>query len=158
MHRADVDRVRGLVKPHAPRDGMDLRATARFLAYAARKGGLRTTYLSDVVPVDDGRVLDLPGSPRVVGLSGHSPGSIAVHVPAVDALFFGDPLTTRRVLTGRTEPQPAPFTDDPAGALASLDRLAGLEAAWGLPGHGAPWTRGADEAVRTLRAAPSDSG
>jgi glyoxylase-like metal-dependent hydrolase (beta-lactamase superfamily II) len=43
------------------------------------------------------------------------------------------------VLTGRTGVQPAPFTDDPAGALDSLGRLAGLDAGWVLPGHGAPW-------------------
>ena len=74
-----------------------------------------------------------------------------MHVPAVSALFVGDALTTRHVLTGRPGPQPAPFTDDPDGALASLDRLAGLEAAWVLPGHGAPWTGGVDVALRTVR-------
>ncbi|WP_413453111.1 MBL fold metallo-hydrolase [Georgenia phoenicis] len=55
-----------------------------------------------------------------------------------DAVFVGDALTTRHVLTGRTGLQPAPFTDTPEEALTSLDRLAGLDASWVLPGHGAP--------------------
>ncbi len=54
-----------------------------------------------------------PGSPRIIGMPGHSPGSIAIHVPAADAVFVGDALTTRHVLTGEHGPQPAPFTDDP---------------------------------------------
>jgi glyoxylase-like metal-dependent hydrolase (beta-lactamase superfamily II) len=153
VHRADADRARGRAKPEASWGRVHPVATARFLAYAARKGGLRTTYLTDVVEIDDGQVLDLPGAPRVIGLPGHSPGSVAVHVPAVDALFVGDALTTRHVLTGRRGPQPAPFTDDPDAALASLDRLSGLDAAWVLPGHGTPWTGGVDAAISTVRAA-----
>ena len=153
VHRADADRARGRAKPTASWGRPHPLAVARFLGYAARKGGLRTTYLTDVVEVDDGQVLDLPGAPRVIGLPGHSPGSVAVHVPEVSALFVGDALTTRHVLTGRRGAQPAPFTDDPAGALDSLERLAGIEAAWLLPGHGTPWTGGVDAAVHAVRAA-----
>ncbi|MEV0719297.1 MBL fold metallo-hydrolase [Asanoa sp. NPDC050611] len=138
VHRADAARARGEVKTKPSWGKVRPGATAGFLWYTARKGGLRTTYLTDVVEIDDGAVLDLPGAPRVIGLPGHSPGSIAVHVPAVDAVFVGDALTTRHVLTGRTGPQPAPFTDEPAQALSSLDRLAALDATWVLPGHGAP--------------------
>jgi glyoxylase-like metal-dependent hydrolase (beta-lactamase superfamily II) len=98
-----------------------------------------TTYVSEVVEVHDGDVLDLPGAPVVIGMPGHSPGSIAVHVPLADAVFVGDALTTRHVLTGHEGMQPAPFTDDPHEASASLDRLAGVAASWVLPGHGAPW-------------------
>jgi glyoxylase-like metal-dependent hydrolase (beta-lactamase superfamily II) len=152
VHRADADRARGRVKAAATWGRVNPVATARFLAYAARKGGLRTTYVTEVVEMDDGDVLDLPGSPQVIGLPGHSPGSVAVHVPAVGALFVGDALTTRHVLTGHRGPQPAPFTDDPDGALASLDRLAGLSAAWVLPGHGTPWADGVDAAVGAVRA------
>ena len=97
-------------------------------------------------------MLDLPGAPRVIGLPGHSPGSIAIHAPAVDAIFVGDGLTTRHVLTGQLGPRPAPFTDDPEQALASLDRLEKLTATWILPGHGAPWNGGIEEAVRRVRA------
>ena len=139
VHAADADRARGGDKPKASIGRWRLGAVVGFFAYALRKGGMRTTYLTEVTEVDDGDVLPLPGSPRVVGMPGHSPGSIAVHVPVADAVFVGDALTTRDVLTGRSGLQPAPFTDEPAQALDSLARLAGLDASWVLPGHGAPW-------------------
>jgi glyoxylase-like metal-dependent hydrolase (beta-lactamase superfamily II) len=72
-------------------------------------------------------------------------------VPAVSALFVGDAMTTRHVLTGVEGPQPAPFTFDPAEALQSLTRLEGVTADWLLPGHGPPWTGGVPEAVRQIR-------
>ena len=46
-------------------------------------------------------------------MPGHSPGSVAYYVPAVEAVFVGDALATKNVLTGVPGPQPAPFTDDP---------------------------------------------
>jgi glyoxylase-like metal-dependent hydrolase (beta-lactamase superfamily II) len=152
VHEADAARARGEVKSKATWGPMKIGATAGFMWYAARKGGLRTTYLTEVVGVHDGDVLDLPGAPRVIGMPGHSPGSIAVHIPVADAVFVGDGLTTRHVLTGRRGPQPAPFTDDPAEALTSLGHLDGLSATWLLPGHGTPWNGGIDEAVRQIRA------
>jgi glyoxylase-like metal-dependent hydrolase (beta-lactamase superfamily II) len=122
-----------------------------FLGYSLRKDGMRTRYVQEVVEFADGDVLDLPGSPRIVGMPGHSPGSVAVHVPAADAVFVGDALTTRHVLTGRRGPQPAPFTDEPGQALASLDRLAAVSASWVLPGHGAPWRGSPAELAAAVR-------
>lgn len=139
VHSADAARARGEVKPKASLGRKRLGPTLGFLGYTARKGGLRTAYLTEVAEVADGDVLPLPGEPQVIGMPGHSPGSIAVHVPVADAVFVGDALTTRHVLTGRTGIQPAPFTDDPESALESLGRLAGVDATWVLPGHGAPW-------------------
>lgn len=155
IHAADADRARGEKPPATPRPAMRLGATLGFFGYALRKGAVRTTHLSEVVEVRDGQVLDLPGDPRVIALPGHSPGSIAIHVPAVDALFVGDALTTRHVLTGRPGPQPAPFTDDPQQALDSLTRLDGIPANWVLPGHGTPWTGGTDDLLRRLRTVAS---
>jgi glyoxylase-like metal-dependent hydrolase (beta-lactamase superfamily II) len=153
VHREDAARARGEVKTKPSWGRVKVGATARFFWYATRKGGMKTTYLTEVTEVNDGDVLDLPGAPRVIGLPGHSPGSIAIHVPVADAIFVGDGLTTRHVLTGRPGPQPAPFTDDPAQALASLARLEGLGATWILPGHGTPFNGGVAEAVRQVRAA-----
>ncbi|MCF3960578.1 MBL fold metallo-hydrolase [Streptomyces fuscigenes] len=158
VHGADAARARGEAKAHNSMGHAKIGATAGFLWYSARKGGLRTTYLSEVSEVAGGDVLDLPGAPRVMALPGHSPGSIAVHVPAVDAVFVGDGLTTRHVLTGRRGPAPAPFTDDPEQALASLDRLAEIDAKWVLPGHGTPWDGGVREAVRRVREAGASLG
>ena len=158
VHEADAARARGEVSTKPEWGGMKLGATARFLWYALRKNGLRTTPLTEVVTIRGGDVLDLPGSPEIIGLPGHSPGSIAIHVPSVDAVFVGDGLTTRHVLTGAEGPRPAPFTDDPSEALASLRHLAGLGATWVLPGHGSPWHGGVEQAVAEVERAAAASG
>ena len=150
VHEAVAARARGEVSSKPGWGHMKVGPTARFLWYALRHDGLRTTPLTEVVTMRDGDVLDLPGAPRIIGMPGHSAGSVAIHVPAVDAVFVGDALTTRHVLTGAEGPRPAPFTDDPAEALASLRRLEGLGVTWVLPGHGMPWNRGVDEAVREV--------
>lgn len=152
VHAADAERARTGAKPKVAAGPMRLVPTLGFFAYALRKRAVPTTYVSEVVEVHDGDVLELPGAPVVIGLPGHSPGSIAVHVPSADAVFVGDALTTRHVLTGREGMQPAPFTDDPAAALASLDRLAGVQASWVLPGHGAPWRGSPADVAAAVRA------
>jgi glyoxylase-like metal-dependent hydrolase (beta-lactamase superfamily II) len=126
---------------------------AGFMWYSATHGGLRIPPAGELRPVADGQVLDVPGAPRIIHVPGHTPGSIAVHVPAVDALFMGDTMTTRNVLTGVTGPKPAPFTLQPEQAVASLDRLGGIDATWVLPGHGPAWNGGSAEAFRLIRAA-----
>ena len=149
MHSADALRAKGGEKGTGKGGAFGLAAFG-FIGYSLRKGGAKVTYLTDVVEVRDGDVLDLPGQPRIIGLPGHSAGSIAIHVPAVDAVFVGDGLTTRHVLTGKTGPQPAPFTDEPDQAIASLAALP--DATWVLPGHGAPFRGGTAAAVATVRA------
>nr|WP_300150995.1 MBL fold metallo-hydrolase [Propionicimonas sp.] len=152
VHEADAGRARGEGKPSTGWGDVRPVALLRFLAYAARKGGLRTTYLDSVETFAGAQTLDVPGAPRVIPLPGHSPGSVAYHFPGVDALFVGDALTTRHVLTGADGPSPAPFTDDPGQADASLAALDGITAHWVLPGHGTAWTGGVAEAVRRYQA------
>ena len=152
IHAADAHRVRTGEKPKTPMGPARIGPILGFLAYGVRKNALRTRHVSEVVEVEDGQVLDLPGSPVVIGMPGHSPGSIAVHVPGADAVFVGDALTTRHVLTGRVGAQPAPFTDEPERALASLDRLADVSASWVLPGHGAPWNGSPADIAAAVRA------
>jgi glyoxylase-like metal-dependent hydrolase (beta-lactamase superfamily II) len=153
VHAADAARARGEFRPKASWGAMKLGPVLRFMAYAIRKGGLRTSYLKSVVEIHDGETLDLPGSPQIIGLPGHSAGSIAVYVPLVDAVFVGDGLTTRHVLTGQRGPQPAPFTDEPDVALASLRALLPTNAKWVLPGHGTPFGGGVAAAVAAVEAA-----
>lgn len=150
VHAGDAERAKGGPKPAGGRQAMRVGALLGFLWHTARRGGLRTTWLTEVTEVHGGEQLDLPGSPRIISLPGHSPGSIAVHAPAVDAVFVGDALTTRHVLTGRTGPAPAPFTDDEAEALSSLRSLLPTGATWVLPGHGAPWGDGVAAAVEAV--------
>jgi glyoxylase-like metal-dependent hydrolase (beta-lactamase superfamily II) len=154
VHELDAARARGEVKkPNSGWGPIKVRPLMRFLWYSARHGGLRIRPVREVTTFADGDVLDLPGSPQIIHVPGHTPGSVAVHIPAVDALFVGDAMTTGNVLTGETGPRPAPFTLDPKSALASLDKLEAVVATWVLPGHGAPWRGGVVEAIRQIRLA-----
>ena len=152
VHELDADRARGEVgKPASGWGPIKLRPLLGFLVYTARKGGLRIPPVTELVTFKGGETLDVPGRPRVIPLPGHTPGSTALHVPAVDAVFMGDAMTTRSVLTGETGPRLAPFTLDRPQAAASLAALDGLDATWVLPGHGDPWSGGVGEALREIR-------
>lgn len=155
VHELDAARARGEVKKDLKWGKVRVGPLLRFFWYGARRGGLRTRPLTEVATFSDGDTLDLPGKPRIVHLPGHTPGSVAVHVPDLDAVFVGDALTTGHVLTGALGPGPAPFTLDPGRALDSLTRLEQVPATWVLPGHGAPWDRGVSEAVALVREAAS---
>ena len=157
VHEADAPLARGETKKDVPMGPMKIGPLLRFFWYAGRRGGLRTTPITEVSTFGDGDTLDLPGRPRIIHIPGHTPGSVAVHVPSVDALFVGDALTTGHVLTGATGPQPAPFTMEPGAALESLAKLESAAATWVLPGHGAPWSGGVTEAVRLVRSASASS-
>lgn len=153
VHAADAERAQHGAKATASGGPYRIPPTLRFFTYAVRKGGLRPRYVREIRTVADGDVLDLPGAPRIVGMRGHSPGSIAVHVPVADAVCVGDALTTRHVLTGRLGPQPAPFTDDVEAARDALARLAEVPAQWVLPGHGDPWRGTPADIADAVRAA-----
>ncbi len=153
VHELDATRARGEVKKEISWGKVKIGPLMRFLSYSARRGGLKITPVSEVATFADGQVLDLPGSPVVIHIPGHTPGSVAFHLPTVDAIFVGDAMTTGHVLTGVTGPQPAPFTLDQEEALESLSRIEALGAKWVLPGHGAPWDGGVEEAVRLIREA-----
>jgi threonine dehydratase len=82
----------------------------------------------------------------VILTPGHTPGSASLHVPAVDALFVGDAMSTI-AMDGSTGPMIVPFTADRDTARTSLARIRDIDATWLLPGHGAPWSGGVGEAV-----------
>ncbi len=158
IHKADVDRARLIVKkPNSGWGPVKIAPLAGFLWYSARHGGLRIKPATELQTVEDNEVLDVPGSPRIIHTPGHTPGSVSVHVPALDALFPGDTMTTRNVLTGVTGPKPAPFTLEPGQAVASLDRIESVDATWLLPGHGPAWDGGVPQAVRLIRDAAAES-
>lgn len=153
----DAALARGEV-PNPAKGGGPIRPLAllRFLLLGIRKGALRTKVLGAVGTFGDGVTLDVPGAPRVILVPGHTLGSAVLHVPARDVLFVGDALATYAVTNGSRGPMIAPFSADPTQAVASLDRIAGIEARWVLPGHGEPWTGGVAEAIRRIRAAGRD--
>jgi glyoxylase-like metal-dependent hydrolase (beta-lactamase superfamily II) len=159
VHEADAALARGEVPNPARGTGpVKLGPFAGFLWFTLRHGGLRTPKLHEVATFGDGATLDVPGSPRVILTPGHTPGSAALHVASLGALFVGDAFATYAVTTGARGPQVAPFTADPAQAVESLARLEAIPADQVLPGHGDPWTGGIDEAVRQIRRAHGTSG
>jgi len=157
VHELDAALARGEL-PNPAKGGGPIRPLPllRFLWLGLRRGGLSRVKLGAVATFGDGATLDVPGAPRVILVPGHTPGSAVLHVPGRDVLFVGDALATYAVTNGSRGPMIAPFTADPAQAIASLDRLDGLDAGWVLPGHGDPWTGGVGEAVRRVRAAGPD--
>ena len=149
---ADAAEARGEVKkPSAPRDPMRVGPLLGFLWYGLTHGGLGSIPVKEVTAIEAATTLDLPGAPQVIPMPGHTPGSVAYLVASADAIFMGDAMTTRSVLTGRVGPAPAPFTVDRERALASLAALDGRSARLVLPGHGDAWTGGLAEALRQIR-------
>jgi glyoxylase-like metal-dependent hydrolase (beta-lactamase superfamily II) len=123
--------------------------------HLARAGAFRTPAIAQASHLPDDTALDVPGRPRVVGVPGHTPGSVAFHLPARGVIFTGDALVTWDGLAGRSGPAIAcaAFTHDTARALASLGSLAPLDAGLVLPGHGDPYEGGISQAVQRARQA-----
>ncbi len=152
VHQLDAALARGEMKNANRRLGpIRIGPLLQFFIFGLGHGGLRTHPITEVATFGDGATLDVPGSPRVIHLPGHTPGSAALHVASLDALFIGDAMATKAVTTGASGPMIAPFTADPVEALASLSRLEGVEAGWLLPGHGDPWTGGVGAAIEQVR-------
>jgi glyoxylase-like metal-dependent hydrolase (beta-lactamase superfamily II) len=92
---------------------------------------------------DDGDVLGSAGGAVVLAVPGHTPGSIAVHLPRLGVLLTGDTVAESggALLLG-------PFDTDRAQAWSSLRRLAALGADVVCPGHGDPVVGGAADLLR----------
>jgi glyoxylase-like metal-dependent hydrolase (beta-lactamase superfamily II) len=118
-------------------------------------GSLRMAALGSYLQVSHGEQLDVPGHPTVIGLPGHTRGSVGFVVHDRDVCFSGDALVTLDLLTGRRGPRllSRAFTEDSRQALTSLDGLAGLKVSTLLPGHGDPWHGSMSDAVAEARAA-----
>lgn len=128
-------------------------AVLALLLELARGGGTSIDPVERADPFGDGAVLEVPTTPRVVHLPGHTPGSCAFHLPDRDVLLCGDALVTVDLRTGRSRgPQlMSMFTADEERAAESLEGLGGLGEITLLPGHGDPWRGKAAEAVRLAR-------
>ena len=154
VHELDAALARGEVpNPSKGLGPIKIAPLLEFLIFSATHGLLRIPRIREVSTYGDGATLDLPGSPRVILVPGHTPGSAALHFATLDALFIGDAIATHSVTTGIDGPRLAPFTADPVQALASLARLDGVEAGYVLPGHGQAWTKGLAAALAEVRAA-----
>ena len=116
---------------------------------------LRVPPLLEVATFGDGATLDLPGSPQVILVPGHTPGSAALHLPSHDVLCIGDAIATYSVSDGYRGPRIAPFGADYAMARDSLAPPRGPGGAAGPARATATRsTGGIDEAIRLAREAP----
>ncbi|MEU6260724.1 MBL fold metallo-hydrolase [Streptomyces sp. NPDC047043] len=88
-----------------------------------------------VTGLSDGDALDFGDGARVIHVTGHTHGSIALHLPRHGVLFTGDTVAASPV-DGRV--LPGVFNLDRAQLLASYHRLAGLDSDVACFGHGDP--------------------
>ncbi len=121
-------------------------------SFTATEQALHAAVAADLEPapacrvdqeVDDGHVLDLAGGAVLLGVPGHTPGSIALHLPQHGVLITGDTVAEHQgqVVLG-------PFNTDRARAWASLQRLASMDVEVACFGHGEPVATDAGAALR----------
>jgi len=122
------------------------------LGRMALAGALTVRGVPGARPLSEAR---LPADAVVLETPGHTDGHVALHLPDRDAVIVGDAVVTLDPYTGRRGPQivAGAATADSDVALGSLERIAATGARVLLPGHGAPWTGGAEEAVARARRA-----
>ena len=92
--------------------------------------------------VNDGDVLDFAGGARVHNVDGHTPGSIALYLPAPDAILTGDAVAEfhGQVIVGV-------FNVDRAAAVRSVQAIAATGAQIAGFGHGDALLTGACERI-----------
>lgn len=83
-----------------------------------------TPPLETYTPIDDGDVLPVLGGLEVIHTPGHTPGSVCLYARQSGLLFVGDTLQRR---FGRVSAASGLYSDDPATARSSLQRLAVLD-------------------------------
>ncbi|MEU0426019.1 MBL fold metallo-hydrolase [Streptomyces canus] len=90
---------------------------------------------SKVTELSDGELLGFGGGARVVHVPGHTPGSVALHLPEHGVLFTGDALAASPV---HGNVMLGVFNVDRAQALHSFEKLAELGPDLACFGHGGP--------------------
>ena len=97
--------------------------------------------------LSEGDELDWGEPARIMHIPGHTPGSIAVHLPDSRLVFSGD---TVAVVDGR--PKLGVFNVDRAGTVAAFRRLAELDFDTVCAGHREALVGGAGAALRAVAA------
>ena len=80
----------------------------RLAVHLGRNGAARPPKVEGAQTFEDGAVLDVPGSPRVVHTPGHTPGHCVLVFEGAGALFVGDALCTWNPVTGRARAAAVP--------------------------------------------------
>jgi glyoxylase-like metal-dependent hydrolase (beta-lactamase superfamily II) len=145
-HRADAEVIRGRATGAPPRLD-DAPAWERAL-FVGRPVPPPAPPVHVDHEVEDGDVLPFGGGARVVAAPGHTPGSVALHLPDSGVLFLGDAAASGRGLA-----MLGVFNVDRARALDSLRALSRLDAEVACFGHGDPIRAGAAAALRAAVAA-----
>lgn len=93
----------------------------------------------------DGDEIKIGGGAQVIHVPGHTPGSIAIHLPSRGLLFTGDAAASlgTRLIVGV-------FNADPDEARRSFVKLAAIEPEAACFGHGPAMTADAGAAFRAL--------
>ena len=114
----------------------------------------RLDHVDEVGTFAGGQTLDLPGRPVAIHTPGHTEGHVMFNCPDLGLLFTGDGIITTDLLGPSTGPQMIEerFNLNTDQALASLDRVVGLDADLLLPGHGEAWSGTPAKAVELIRA------
>ena len=154
VHEADAAVVSGERRSHVPpgfyrqswRPSM-----ARYLAHTVAAGGARYRPVEQLEVLTEETVLEVAGHPRVIPTPGHTAGHCSVYVEDRGVLFAADAMVNFDYASGNTGLRPHRFNEDRERALASLDRLDGVDAGTVLFGHGDPWTEGLPRALEVVR-------
>lgn len=112
MHRADAANL-----------DIDLKSAIRQPS-RGRFFAAMTPPLPTFTPIEDGDVLPVLGGLEVIHTPGHTPGSVCLYARNSGLLFVGDVLQRR---FGRVSSASRLYSDDPAAAQSSLQRLAELD-------------------------------
>jgi glyoxylase-like metal-dependent hydrolase (beta-lactamase superfamily II) len=93
--------------------------------------------------LSDGDLLDFGDGARAISVPGHTPGSVAIHLPEHRVLFTGDTVAhfEGKVILGV-------FNVDPPQAADSLRAMANLDLDIACFGHGEPVTANASAELR----------
>lgn len=129
-------------------------ASWAFAAHAVAQGVGKPDPMPDAVPLVDGTTAEVPGSPSVTHVPGHTDGSCVLEFRDHGVVFLGDLLCTVSPVTWRPagpQLQTRGSNKNSDTAMSSLDRLQGVTARIVLPGHGIPWRDGVEAAVTSAR-------
>ncbi len=157
MHADEVPNATGADPQSATPADVALRSwrprVLRWSLGIMRVGATQHPTFDHARPLADCEQIDVPGRPTTVHLPGHTEGSCAYVFGDAGVVATGDALITGHPVSTIRGPQLLPdfFSHDPTGALASLDRLAQVDADTVAPGHGDPWTGSLATAVEQAR-------
>jgi glyoxylase-like metal-dependent hydrolase (beta-lactamase superfamily II) len=146
-HRADAPVIRGRAALPAPRL-TDWEKPIFERANAQLPPGPPAPVRVDRELVD-GDTIGFGGGAVVLAVPGHTPGSIAIHLPDARVLFTGDTLARDpRSRDPRAPVIPGVFNVDAAVLAESIGRLAAVDAEVACFGHGEPVTGQASAWIR----------